>query len=70
MKQKQKWICFDCKKDGEVDFDEHAGAYEVIELVRDNHKKNSPKCNGFSLRILVSVSPDYLLFKQNSNQSK
>lgn len=41
---KQPWWCEDCKAEGEVEYYEGAGVWEVVQAIRDDHESKSPQC--------------------------
>lgn len=48
--KRDKWKCDSCWKNGSIDYEEHAGVYEVVNLIRDSHAAVSPDCKtGISL---------------------
>jgi len=57
MKQKQMWMCVKCEMSGAVHFEEYAGVYEFVELLRRSHEKVSPNCDGLKLRVVVDTAP-------------
>lgn len=49
---RQAWWCEDCGARGYVDHDEHAGVYEVLHAIGDDHReKREGKCDGMHIRV-------------------
>ena len=38
----QSWRCTKCGKSGKVEYDHHAGVWEVVGKIRDDHNDVSP----------------------------
>jgi hypothetical protein len=43
--KKQEYFCQGCRYAGVVEHEEHADVYTVINLIEDDHKRNSPACD-------------------------
>ncbi len=42
---KTKWLCEECKQVGSVEHDNHAGVFEVVNLIQRDHAVKDHSCD-------------------------
>lgn len=57
MIQKQKWYCESCNVRSEVEHDEHADVFSVVDKISRAHSKVSPDCTEDVTRVRVLNEP-------------
>jgi hypothetical protein len=53
------WTCTQCRREGTVTYQRHAGVWEVFTALLDDHRRAAPNCNGGRDTIrVVRLGPD------------